>query len=214
MGAAMNQGVGLRAVIFSVNCFIATMLALFIAFRPDLKNPWWAMVTVYLTSQPLSGALRARAAYRIIGTLLGAIAMLVIEPNLVDSPELTTAAISLWVAFCLYVSLLDRTLRAYAFALSGYTAGLVGFPSVLNPDAVFDTAIARTEEIMFGTVCAALVPASSFHAASCRSCWQSRAGVLADARWIANGLTRESAPASRASAIGSPLTSPSSLSWG
>jgi putative ABC transport system substrate-binding protein len=37
----------------------------------------WA--AVYLTSQPLlSGALRAKALYRLIGTLLGAVAMLVI----------------------------------------------------------------------------------------------------------------------------------------
>ena len=62
------------------------MLALWIAFGLDLRNPWWAMVTVYLTSQPLlSGALRARAVYRVLGTLLGAIATVVIVPNLVDS---------------------------------------------------------------------------------------------------------------------------------
>ena len=146
----MTKSFGFREVIFSVNCFIAAMLALWIAFRLDLKNPWWAMVTVYLTSQPLSGVMRARAVYRVVGTLLGAVAMVVIVPNLVDAPELTTAAIILWVAFCLYVSLLDRTPRAYALALSGYTAALVGFPSVLNPGGVFDTAIARMEEIMLG----------------------------------------------------------------
>ena len=92
------------------------------------------MLTVYLTSQPVTGALRAKAVYRLLGTLIGAVAMVAIVPNLVDAPELTTAAISLWVAFCLYVSLLDRTPHAYTFALSGYTAALIGFPSVLNPD--------------------------------------------------------------------------------
>ena len=55
---------GLRPIIFSVNCWIATILALFIAFSLDLKSPAWAMTTVYLTSQPLSGVMRAKAVYR------------------------------------------------------------------------------------------------------------------------------------------------------
>ncbi|MBV9532255.1 MAG: FUSC family protein [Bradyrhizobium sp.] len=189
----MNKGFGVREVIFSLNCFIAAMLALWIAFRLDLRNPWWAMVTVYLTSQPLlSGALRARAVHRVLGTLLGAIATVVIVPNLADSPELTTAAISLWVAFCLYVSLLDRTPRAYALAASGYTAALIGFASVLNPEAVFDTAIARTEETISGTVCAAVVHSLIFPRSVLSVFLAKQAAVLANARrWIAEGLTRE-----------------------
>jgi uncharacterized membrane protein YccC len=194
----VTKNFGFREVVFSVNCFIAVMLALWVAFRFELKNPWWAMVTVYLTSQPLlTGALRAKAVYRVVGTLLGAIAMVAIVPNLVDAPELTTAAISLWVAFCVYVSLLDRTPRAYALALSGYTAALIGFPSVLNPDGVFDTAIARAEEIILGTVSAALVHSLIFPRSVLSVLLAKQGAVLADAcRWIANGLTRELTPAS------------------
>ena len=59
--------------------------------------------------------------------------MVAIVPNLVDAPELTTLAIILWVALCVFVSLLDRTPRSYMFVLSGYTAALIGFPSVLSP---------------------------------------------------------------------------------
>ena len=194
----MTKNFGFREVVFSVNCFIAVMLALWVAFRFELKNPWWAMVTVYLTSQPLlTGTLRAKAVYRIFGTLIGAIAMVAIVPNLVDAPELTTAAISIWVAFCVYVSLLDRTPRAYALALSGYTAALIGFPSVLNPDGVFDTAIARAEEIILGTVCAALVHGLIFPRSILSVLLAKQGVVLADARrWIADGVTREVTPAS------------------
>ena len=94
------RGIGIRPIIFSVNCYIATILALFISFSLDLKSPAWAMTTVYLTSQPLSGALRAKAVYRVIGTFVGGAAMVAIVPNLVDAPELTTLAIILWVALC------------------------------------------------------------------------------------------------------------------
>ena len=83
--------------------------------------------------------------------------MVAIVPNLVDAPELTTLAIMLWVALCVFVSLLDRTPRSYMFVLSGYTAALIGFPSVLAPDTVFDTAVSRVEEITLGVVCAAIV---------------------------------------------------------
>ena len=142
---------------------------MFIAFSLDLKSPGWAMTTVYLTSQPLSGALRAKAVYRTIGTIIGGAAMVAIVPNLIDAPELTTLAIILWVALCVFVSLLDRTPRSYIFVLSGYTAALIGFPSVLAPGTVFDTAVSRVEEITLGVVCAAIVhslifPKSAFSA--------------------------------------------------
>jgi uncharacterized membrane protein YccC len=191
------NSVGFRAVIFSLNCFIAAMLSLFIAFRLDFENPWWAMVTVYLTSQPLfSGALRARAVYRVMGTLIGAIAMVVIVPNLVDSAELTTAAISLWVAFCIYASVLDHSPRAYALMLSGYTAALIGFPSVFNPDGVFDIAIARTEETVLGTVCAAVVHSLIFPRSVLSVLLARQATVIAHARrWIVDGLMRTPTPA-------------------
>src|SRR5262245_44901287 len=192
----MFKNVGFREIIFSVNCFIAVMLALYIAFRLELKNPWWAMVTVYLTSQPLSGALRAKAVYRILGTLLGGIAMLVIVPNLADAPELMAAAIVIWIAFCLYLGLLDRSPRAYAFLLTGYTAALIGFPSVLDPGGVFETAIARMEEIVLGTLSAALVHSLIFPRSVSSALLAKQAAMLADARrWIADGLAHEPTPA-------------------
>ena len=67
----MIRGIGIRPIIFSVNCYIATILTMFVAFSLDLKSPGWAMTTVYLTSQPLSGAMRAKAFYRAIGTFIG-----------------------------------------------------------------------------------------------------------------------------------------------
>ncbi len=189
------RNVGFREIIFSVNCFIAVMLSLFIAFRLELKNPWWAMITVYLTSQTLSGAMRAKAVYRIIGTLISGVVMLIIVPNLVDAPELTAAAIILWVAFCLYVSLLDRTPRSYMFALAGYTAALVGFPTVLDPGGIWDTAIGRMEEIVLGTVSAALVHSVVFPRSVTSALFAKQASMLANARrWIVEGLRRDPTP--------------------
>jgi uncharacterized membrane protein YccC len=190
------KNVGFRQIIFSVNCFIAVMLALFIAFRLNFTNPWWAMIMVYLTSQPLSGTLRAKAVYRIIGTLIGGIAMVVIIPNLVDAPELAAAAVILWVALCVYASVLDRTPRAYALAVAGFTAALVGFPTVLDPNSVFDIAIARMEEIALGTLSAALVHSLIFPRSVLSAFLAKQAALIADTRrWISDGLAQAPTPA-------------------
>jgi uncharacterized membrane protein YccC len=41
--------------------------------------------------------------------------------------------------------------------LAGYTAAIISFPSVTAPEAVFDTALARVEEITLGIVCSAVI---------------------------------------------------------
>jgi uncharacterized membrane protein YccC len=134
------------------------MLALFIALSFNLPNPWWAVVTVFLTSQATSeGAIWAKGIYRIGGTLVGLLAALAIIPNLVDAPELMFLALALWLAACVYVSLLDRTPGSYLPLLAGYGAILVGLPLIDNPANIFDTAIYRTQEILIGVVCATVI---------------------------------------------------------
>src|SRR5262245_41462504 len=194
-GHDMIKGMGVQAIIFSVNCYIAAILTLFISFSLDLKSPAWAMVTVYLTSQPLSGALRAKAVYRVVGTFVGGAVMVAIVPNLVNAPELTTLAIILWVALCVFISLLDRTPRSYIFVLSGYTAALIGFPSVLAPGTVFDTALSRVEEITLGVVCAAIVHSLIFPKRVFSAFEDKLRSAMAQARrWLADGLIRQATP--------------------
>ncbi|MEN3364256.1 MAG: hypothetical protein V7606_1530 [Burkholderiales bacterium] len=143
--------------LFSLKSFTAAMLALYLALRIGLPRPFWAMLTAYIVAQPLSGSVRSKAAYRVVGTILGSAAAVFLVPRLANSPELLTLALASWVALCLYVSLLDRTPRAYLFMLAGYTVGLIGFPAVTDPASVFDVAVARVEEIILGIVCATLV---------------------------------------------------------
>jgi uncharacterized membrane protein YccC len=144
-------------IIFSLKCFVASMLALYLAFLFGLPRPFWAMMTTYVVASPLSGAVRSKAVYRFSGTLIGAIATVGMVPRLANTPELLSLALACWVGFCLYVSLLDRTPRSYVFMLAGYTAGLIGFPVVTDPATVFDVALARVEEIGLGILCASLV---------------------------------------------------------
>ncbi len=151
----------------------AALLALYLALWIDLPRPYWAVSTVFITIQPLAGATRSKALYRVFGTLLGAIAAVILVPNLASAPELLTLAIALWVGVCLYFSLLDRTPKSYLLMLAGYTAAIIGFPTVDDPGTIFDVAVSRTEEISLGIMCASLVssvvlPQSVAPALACR----------------------------------------------
>lgn len=144
-------------VIFSLKTFIAAMLALAIALCFDLQNPYWAVGTVYIVAHPLSGASTSKAVYRLLGTAIGGAMTVIMLPNLVNSPEILTLAISLWMGICLAVALLDRTPRSYVFMLAGYTTALTGFPIVATPDTAFTYATARVTEIAVAIICAAVV---------------------------------------------------------
>lgn len=146
-----------HTLLFSANSFAAAMLALYIGFAMGLPRPYWAMTTAYIVSQPLAGAVRSKAVYRVLGTVLGAMAAVTLVPNLVNAPWLLSLALALWVGGCLTVSLLDRTPRSYVLMLAGYTAAIIGFPSVGQPDAIFDVAVSRVIEIGLGILCATLV---------------------------------------------------------
>ncbi len=148
---------GLRDWIFSVKTFVSAMLALAIALRLGLDRPYWAMATAYMVSQPLTGAMRSKGAYRFIGTLVGAIAAVALVPNLVDAPTLLVGAASLWTGICLFFALLDRTPRSYVFMLAGFTAAIIGFPAVNAPLGILETALVRVEEITLGIMCSIVI---------------------------------------------------------
>ncbi len=145
------------AILFSAKSFAAAMLAYYISLRIGLPKPFWAIVTVYIVSQTSAGASFSRGVYRFAGTIVGATATVAIVPNFVNDPIVCSAVLAGWIGLCLFFSLLDRTPRAYAFVLAGYTASLIGFPSVLDPGAVFETASVRVQEISIGILCAVLI---------------------------------------------------------
>lgn len=146
-----------RDWIFSIKAFAASMLALYIALALGLPRPYWAMASVYIVAHPLTGATRSKALYRVLGTLLGAAGAVAFVPSLVDYPELLMAAVGLWVGVLLYISLMHRSPRSYVFLLASYTLPIVALPAVSAPINVFDIAVARSEEIIIGIVCASVV---------------------------------------------------------
>ncbi|WP_370427351.1 FUSC family protein [Klebsiella pasteurii] len=146
-----------HALLYSIRSFAAAMLAYYLALAIGLERPSWAIITVYIVSQTSVGASLSRSLYRLAGTVAGAGATVLIVPTFVNTPILCSVMLTGWITFCLYLSLLERTPRAYAFVLAGYTASLIGFPAVADPGTVFNIAIIRVQEIVIGIACAALI---------------------------------------------------------
>lgn len=180
-----------HAWLFSIKTFLASIAALYVALAGNLSRPYWAMATVYIVTQPMLGPTRAKGVYRIVGTLIAGVATLVMLPNLVETPLLLSAAMSLWLSLCLFLALLDRGPRGYAFMLAGYTAAFIGFPAVTAPETIFDTVVARSEEIVLGTVVAVLF-ASVLFPASVRPVLAAKLGswMRDAAQWCGGILAR------------------------
>ncbi|MBJ9721718.1 FUSC family protein [Acinetobacter calcoaceticus] len=149
-------------LIFAIKTFIAGMLALFVSFELDLINPMWSIGTVLIIANPYSGMVSSKCVYRVVGTIGGAVIALTLTPHLINTPWLFTVVLSLWVGFALYVSLLDRTPRSYAFMLAGYSTAMIVFNSITYIDQynIFDIALARVIEISIGVISSAVVSAT------------------------------------------------------
>ncbi|MBB3561049.1 putative membrane protein YccC [Rhizobium sp. BK512] len=179
-----------RDWLFSAKAFLASMLALFVALSLDLPRPYWAMAAVYVVANPLAGATSSKGLYRALGTLLGASAAVFFVPLFVNAPELLSIVIALWTGTLLFISMLDRSSRSYVFMLAGYSLPLIALPSVGSPDTIFDTALARSEEIIIGIVCASLVSAVVFPTSVRSVLGQRIATWLDDAGSWANDILR------------------------
>ncbi|MGF6727827.1 putative membrane protein YccC [Paraburkholderia sp. GAS41] len=137
----------------------AALLALGLAMLLDLQQPRTAMATVFVLMQPFSGMVLAKSFYRIIGTAAGTIAALVLGAIFVQQPELYMLALSCWIAGCVAAALRYRHFRWYAFVLAGYTAALIGIPTVTDPNNLFLAALTRAAEVAIGIVCSSAVSA-------------------------------------------------------
>ncbi|WP_336957948.1 FUSC family protein [Sphingobium aquiterrae] len=191
----MSERIGWPAALFSIKCFIAAMLALYISFSIGLERPYWSFLTSYIVAQPLAGAVISKAVFRVIGTIVGAAATVLMVPPLANAPELLSLAFASWLALCVFISLLDRTPRAYMFVLAGYSACLIGFPSVDMPGQIFTVAVLRVQEISVGILCGSLVHAVIFPGSVTQLLLRRVDDILRDAeRWSRDAIATVPVP--------------------
>jgi uncharacterized membrane protein YccC len=145
------------AVVFAFKAFLAGLLALFIAFWLGLDQPRWALLTVFVVSQPDSGQVLAKGFYRILGTTAGVLVSIALVFGLSQSGELFLAALALWIGLCNFAAAALRNFASYGFLLAGYSVAIIGIPAALDPNDAFPLMLARSTEIVLGIACASLV---------------------------------------------------------
>lgn len=156
-GFVAQTGKEAASWLFALKQTLAVLLAMWISLRFELGQPATAMVTVYVLMHPQSGMVLTKSAYRIFGTLFGAVACLVLFALFPQERVLFLLGLSLWVGFCTAGAALNRNFRCYGFTLAGYTAAMIGLSLVNHPMSFFTYAINRISEVMVGILCAGLV---------------------------------------------------------
>jgi uncharacterized membrane protein YccC len=146
-----------RKLLFSLSSFLAAAATLLIAFTASLPRPWWALLTVYVTAQPMAGAFRPKVFYRIAGIVTGAVVTIALVPNLQNSPILLVFCLATWTGLCIYLAVLDRTPRAFLFQMAAFSSAVISFPYLDDPANIFTTTISRVEEMTVAILCVTVV---------------------------------------------------------
>src|SRR5262245_16990931 len=162
MNAASAAG---PAVLFGLRLWASVCLALYIAFWLELDNPFWAGTSAAIMCQPQLGASLRKGWYRMIGTIVGAVVIVVLSACFPQDRVLFLFSLALWGGACALLATLLHNFASYAAALAGYTAAIIasdqlGATGGLNGEA-FMLAVFRVSEICIGIVSAGIVLAGT-----------------------------------------------------
>ncbi len=145
--------------IFAFRTVGAALVALAIAFALGLPEPQWSITAVFIVAQPYAGMVLAKGIYRVIGTLVGALAAVAMVHLVAPVPWLFLLVMAAWMAACTFASTLLRDVQAYGAVLSGYTATLIAFPAMAEPELLTYLATSRVSEIALGIACTGVASA-------------------------------------------------------
>jgi len=152
-------------LLFGVRLWASVCLALFVAFWLQLDNPFWAGTSAAIVCQPQLGASLRKGSFRMIGTLIGAILIVVLTVCFPQNRIGFLAGLALWCSACAFGATVLGNFASYSAALAGYTAAIVGADTLGatgGPSAdVFMLAVWRVSEICIGIVCAGIVLAGT-----------------------------------------------------
>ena len=142
---------------FGLRLWASVSLALFLAYWLQLDNPFWAGTSAGIVAQPSLGASLRKANFRLIGTVLGAVMIVLLMAAFPQSRVGFILALAVWCSLCGFAATVLQNFASYAAALAGYTAVIIAADAISDPTGVFLLAVARGSEICLGIVCAGLV---------------------------------------------------------
>ncbi|MGY3857764.1 FUSC family protein [Aeromonas intestinalis] len=191
---------------------LAMCLSLWLAFVLELDSPYWAMTSAAVVSFPTVGGVISKSLGRVVGSLIGAMAAVMLTGLGLADPWLFTFLIALWLGLCTYVSNHYQNNVSYTFALAGYTAAIIAFAcvNVDDPRHIFDIAQARVSEVITGILCGGLMmmilPSTSDGETLLASLQRSQARLLEHARLLWLGEASADVRSAHEGVIGQILT--------
>lgn len=136
---------------------LAAWLALVVAYLLELQAPYSAASTVLLVINPIQGAVIGKGTWRVLGTLAGMLAAIVLMSAFGQMPWLFLLGFGLWLGLSVAAMTLLRHFRAYGVVVAGYTVGLAAYGALEHPLLTFGNVISRGSSVMVGVVCLGLV---------------------------------------------------------
>jgi uncharacterized membrane protein YccC len=163
--AAVALRAAVPALLFGLRLWASVCLALYIAFWLQLDNAYWAGASAAAVYQPSLGASLRKAWFRMIGTAVGALAIVVLTACFVQNRVGFLLGLALWGAVCGLAATLLRNFASYGAALAGITAAIIASDEIgavggANGDVLI-LAVTRASEICIGIICAGVVLAGT-----------------------------------------------------
>src|SRR3954466_13545204 len=112
-------------LLFGVRLWASVCLARYVAFWLQLDDPFWAGTSAAVVCQPQLGASLRKGWFRMIGTVIGAVAIVVLTACFPQDRLAFFALLALWGGICAFVATVLRNFASYAAALAGYTSAIV-----------------------------------------------------------------------------------------
>jgi uncharacterized membrane protein YccC len=153
------------ALVFGLRLWAAVCLALYVAFWLQLDDAQWAGTSAAIVCQTSLGASLRKGSARMVGTAIGAVAIVVLTACFPQSRSGFLLGLALWGAVCGFFATILRNNASYAAALAGYTAAIIA-SDLLGPTGgangdVLILAIDRASEIWIGIISASIVLAAT-----------------------------------------------------
>src|ERR1700688_3218552 len=142
---------------FALRIWAAVMVALYAAFWLQLESASSAAVTVTILALQTRGQAYQKAVYRVVATIIGVVASLVIAGLFPQSRSLFVIGFAGWLGLCVSVGGLLDANRAYSGILSGYTVALVAVTQIDSPQNIFSAGVNRGAAIVVGIAALAVI---------------------------------------------------------
>ncbi|WP_422011588.1 FUSC family protein [Reyranella sp.] len=173
-------------LLFGFRLWAAICLALFIAFWLELDNASWAGTTAALVCQPRLGASMRNGWFRVVGTVVGAAAIVLLSAAFPQDRAAFLIGLALLCGASAFVAAQLANASALSASLVGATAAIVAggeLGAVGGPNGqAFLLAVSRATEICIGVAAAGIVLASTHVGVASHRLHEQISGIAAEIR--------------------------------